>query len=115
MQGQGLRDSAQQLDEMGAVILGASFDTQAENLAFAEAQEFPFRLLSDTDRVVGTAYKVTRSTREQYAQYPRRYSYLIDPKGIIRRSYDVVDVAGHAAEVLADIRTLRAPASGGSE
>lgn len=115
MQGQGLRDSAHDFDEMGAVILGASFDTQAENLAFSDAQEFPFRLLSDTARSVGAAYEVTRSAHDQYAQYPRRYSYLIDPDGVIRRSYDVVDVAGHAAVVLADIRALQAQASGGGE
>ena len=115
MQGQGLRDSAREFDALGAVILGASFDTTAENLAFSDAQEFPFRLLSDTDRAVGRAYEVTRSAGEQYAQYPRRYSYLIDPEGVIRRSYDVVDVAGHAAVVLADISVLRASAPGGDE
>ena len=115
MQGQGLRDSAQEFEDMGAVILGASFDTQAENRAFSDAQEFPFQLLSDTDRIVGTAYEVTRSAGEQYAQYPRRYSYLIDPEGVIRHSYDVVDVAGHATAVLADIRALKASVAGGSE
>ncbi len=115
MQGQGLRDSAHEFDELGAVILGASFDTQAENRAFSDAQQFPFRLMSDTDRVVGTAYEVTRSAREQYAQYPRRYSYLINPEGVIRRSYDVVDVAEHAAVVLADIRVLQTSAPGGAE
>lgn len=115
MQGQGLRDSAREFDDIGAVILGASFDTQAENLAFSTAQEFPFRLLSDTDRAVGTAYEVARSAGEQYSQYPRRYSYLIGPDSVIQRSYDVVDVAGHAAVVLAGIRSLQASAAGGGE
>ncbi|CAB4897975.1 unannotated protein [freshwater metagenome] len=91
---------------MGAVILGASFDTREENLAFAEAQEFPFRLLSDVDHVVGAAYEVVRGPGEQYAQYPRRCSYLIDPQGVIRRSYDVADVVGHAAAVLRDLASL---------
>lgn len=108
MEGQGLRDSAQQFADANAVILGASFDAPADNLAFADAQEFPFALLSDTDRSVGTAYEVARPATDPYAQYPRRYSYLIDPDGIIRRAYDVADVAGHADEVLADIARLRA-------
>ena len=67
MQGQALRDNAAQFAELGAVILGASFDTPAENLAFAEAQDFPFRLLSDVDRSVGAAYGVVRPADDTYA------------------------------------------------
>jgi peroxiredoxin Q/BCP len=103
VQGQGLRDSAHRFDELNAVILGASFDTPAENLAFATAQEFPYRLLSDVDHQVGSAYEVTRAPDEKYADYPKRYSYLIDPTGVIVRAYDVTDVAGHAEQVLRDL------------
>ena len=103
MQGQGLRDSAQRFEELHAVILGASFDTPAENLAFADAQEFPYRLLSDVDRHVGAAYEVTRDIDDKYAHYPKRLSYLIDPTGVIVRAYDVTDVAGHAEQVLRDL------------
>jgi peroxiredoxin len=85
------------------VILGASFDTPAENLAFADAQEFPYRLLSDVDRRVGAAYEVTREPHEKYAEYPKRISYLIAPSGLIHKAYDVTDVAAHAGDVLADL------------
>ena len=86
--------------------MGASFDTPAENKAFAAAQEFPYRLLSDTDQAVGRAYGVTRAGDDQYSQFARRLSFLIDPEGVIRRVYTVADVAGHADEVLADIASL---------
>ena len=89
------------------MILGASFDTPEENLAFAKDQNFPYRLLSDVDRTVGTQYEVTRDPGEQYGQYARRYAYLIGPDGVIRQSYDVTDVAAHADAVLADIERLR--------
>ena len=36
---------------------GYRCDTSAENLAFAEAQNFPFHLLSDVDRAVGAKYE----------------------------------------------------------
>lgn len=108
MQGQALRDSADQFAAHRAVILGASFDTPAENFAFAEAQQLPFSLLSDVDRAVGTAYEVVRGADEKYAEYPRRHSYLIDPEGVIRRAYDVADVAAHATHVLRDLETLGA-------
>jgi len=55
------------------------------------------------DRTAGAAYQVTRDPGEKYADYPKRYSYLIDPNGVIVRAYDVTDVAGHAAQVLADL------------
>jgi peroxiredoxin len=74
-----------------------------ENRAFAEAQEFPYRLLSDVDRSVGAAYEVVRPADDPYAAYPRRHSYLVAPSGLIHRAYDVTDVAAHADEVLADV------------
>jgi len=88
-------------------VLGASFDTVEANHAFAAAQHFPFRLLSDVDRAVGERYHAVRPNGHQYADYPERISYLIDPDGVIRRSYAVHDVAGHAAEVIADLTELQ--------
>ncbi len=90
-------------------ILGASFDTPAENLAFAQAQDFPFRLLSDTDGSVAVAYEVARDPADKFAGYPRRYSYLIDPDGLIHRSYDVTDVSQHADVVIADVERTGRP------
>jgi len=89
-------------------VLGASFDTADENLAFATAQGFAYRLLSDVDRAVGTAYGVVRPSGHQYSDYPERASFLIDPDGIVRRVYEVTDVAHHAADVLADLAVLQA-------
>ncbi len=108
MEGQALRDRAQRFAELSAVILGASFDTSAENLEFATDQEFPFRLLSDVDRTVGEAYGVARAPDDKFAAFPRRYSFLIGPDGIIRHVYDVTDVAQHADVVLADIERATA-------
>ena len=98
-----MRDSAARFDQLDATILGASFDSPAENLAFAQAQKFPFRLLSDADHRVAAAYEVTREPGDKFAGFPRRYSYLIDPEGLIHRSYDVTDVARHAVDVIHDI------------
>jgi len=88
-------------------VLGASFDTPEDNRAFAEAENFGFALLSDTDRSVGRLYDAARPDDDPLASLPLRVSYLIDADGTIRRAYTVTDTAGHAAEVLADLRTLR--------
>ena len=63
-------------------------------------------LLADVDHSVGSAYGVVR-TGGPYVDYPFRHSFLIDPEGVVRRAYDVDDVARHAAVVLADLDTLR--------
>ncbi len=89
-------------------MLGASFDTIEENRAFAEAENFGFRLLSDVDRTVGRVYGAARGDDDPLASLPKRVSYLIDPDGMIRRVYAVSDTAGHAAEVIVDLEQLRA-------
>jgi peroxiredoxin Q/BCP len=101
-----LRDSAEAFEERNCAILGASFDSPEENRSFRDAQGFPFPLLADVDHSVGSAYGVVR-TGGPYADSPHRYSFLIDPEGVVRRAYDVDDVGRHAAHVLADLDTLR--------
>lgn len=93
-------------NELGAVILGASFDTPAANKRFADKQQFPFPLLSDVDHAIGTAYGVVRPAGHRWAAVPRRVTFLIDPARMVRRVYDVADVASHADEVLTDLREL---------
>jgi len=89
-------------------VLGASFDTPAENKAFADAQQFGFRLLSDVDRGTGRSYEVVRAPDEQYADMALRIAYLIGPDGVIRKAYQVTDPAGFADLVLTDLEDLRA-------
>jgi peroxiredoxin Q/BCP len=62
-------------------------------------------LLSDTDRSVGSAYQAERD--DDFADFPKRISYLIDPAGIIQKGYEVSDPAGHALVVLADLAALQ--------
>jgi len=58
------------------------------------------------DRAVGAQYGVVRDTGDSYAAYARRYAFLIGPDGMVRKSYDVTDVAAHADAVLADIEHM---------
>ena len=81
-------------------MLGASFDTVDANRAFAEKLRFPFRLLCDPDRVLGSTYG---ALDPDDPPYPRRISYLIGPDRRIVKAYATVKPAGHAAEVLADV------------
>ena len=89
-------------------VLGASFDPPDANRAFAEKNDFPFRLLSDVDTTVGQAYEVKRAPEEPRPEWPKRRTYLIDPQGVIRKAYRVKDVTTHPDEVLRDLAALQA-------
>ena len=39
-------------------MLGASFDDVDKNRAFAEKLGYPFKLLCDTERTIGAAYRL---------------------------------------------------------
>ena len=88
-------------------MLGISFDTPEDNKAFAEKHDFPFRLLSDPDKSVGSLYEALRDPGDKFADFSQRHSYLIDPEGTIAKAYDVTDPGGHAAVVLADLTALQ--------
>ena len=91
---------------MGCEILGISFDASEANKAFREKHDFPFRLLSDFGEQIGVAYE-TRDPGTEKVSFSKRLSYLIDPDGVIRRSYEVADIPAHPAEVLADLYELQ--------
>ncbi len=92
------------------MVVGASFDTVAEQKAFVDGEGFPFKLISDPDRTVGRAYDAERAEGEPYFEHglPRRISYLISPDGTVAKAYDLEsqDLAQHAAAVIADIKAL---------
>jgi len=81
-------------------VFGISFDTQAENRAFAEKQGYTFPLLCDTTRAVGLAYGACDTARDAYA---RRYTYVIGPDGRIEQALDTKDPKGQASVLLASL------------
>ena len=68
-------------------MLGASFDDPATNKRFADKHLFTFSLLSDVDQVIGTSYGVVRPADHKWAAMPRRVTFLIDPRKVVRRVY----------------------------
>ena len=106
LEGQALRDRGGDFASLGCRVVGLSFDTPEENKAWSDAQGFGFPLLSDVDHAVGRSYEVERAADDQYFAFPLRVSYLVDPSGIIRKTFAVAGVADHASEVLAAIAAL---------
>ena len=79
-------------------ILGASFDTVADNHTFAASAGLPFPLLCDTEHVLGQAYGAGR------AGFASRITYIIDEHGSITHSFSRVNTSTHAKEVLACVQ-----------
>jgi peroxiredoxin Q/BCP len=73
-----------------------SFDSPAENKAFAEKFNFNSPLISDTDRTIGTAY----GANVDPAKGAQRVGVVIDESGRIKQWHERVDARAWPTELL---------------
>ena len=108
LEGSDFRDLAADFRRARTRILGVSTDTLESHRKFREKMRFPFELGSDGDHALASLFGAWK----QKNMYGRRMmgversTFLIDPKGVIRREWRKVRVKGHAAEVLEAARGL---------
>ena len=79
-------------------MLGVSFDTPAENEAFAKKFNFNFPLLCDTDRKVGVLYGAADAGATKGGA--RRIGVIIGPDGKVKQYFPKVSAASFPAEAL---------------
>lgn len=84
-------------------MLGVSFDTAAENTAFATKFTFPFPLLCDAGRAIGLAYGACDAADAKNA---RRVGVVIDRQGKVAAWHAKVDAKGFPAQALAAVASL---------
>ena len=94
----GIRDNYLKLQEK-AVVIGVSKDSVLSHKEFAEKYHLPFTLLSDPEKEIIKAYDADGA-------FTQRITYLIDPKGIIVKTYPKVNPAMHAQEILNDLNSI---------
>ena len=102
MEANQLRDSWNDLEELGIAVLGVSFDSPEKNRKFAEKNGLPFQLLSDGDHELAKSVGASRTL----IPYAKRISYLVGPDGRVLKAYPKVDPSTHASEVLEDYRAI---------
>ena len=103
------RDNWSRLEALGVQIYGISKDSVKSHQGFIAKQGLPFRLLSDPDaqllKALGSFGRKVMYGKEM--QGIIRSTYLIDPKGVIRKSWPKVSVKGHVQAVLEALEALR--------
>ena len=100
-EGRGLRDQFAKFQAAGVAIYGVSFDTPADNARFVAAEQFPFQLLSDSQRVLARQVGAADASDQPMA---RRISYLVGADGKVLEAYASVTPATHASQVLGDLQ-----------
>ena len=100
------RDNLNRLKSSGASVLGVSADSVESHRRFKEKQSLNFPLLSDPDHEALEAYGVWR----EKSLYGRKFmgivrsTFIIDAKGVVRKVFSPVKVAGHVDAALAALR-----------
>lgn len=78
-------------------MFGVSFDSPEDNAAFAAKNDFPFQLLSDSNRSLALALGIVDSDSAWWAP---RMTFLVGPDGVITQVIDTDDARTQAAEIL---------------
>ena len=84
-----------------AAIVGVSVDSVDSHVQFCTKENLTFKLLADPSHGVVEKYGSFGGVVAQ------RNTFLIDPKGVIRKVYTGVKPAGHSAELLTDLSELQ--------
>ena len=88
-------------EALNAQIIGVSADDVASHESFCESEGLVFPLLSDVKGQVSRAYGSWMTGRSL------RHTYLIDPHGILQKTYLGVRPAIHSQEVLVALKELQ--------
>ena len=85
-----------------AAIVGVSVDSVDSHVQFCTKENLTFKLLADPEHQVVEKYGSFGANK-----MATRNTFLIDPKGVIRKVYTGVKPNEHSAEVLAELNALQ--------
>lgn len=103
------RDDISAIKKLGAVVFGVSADSEKTHQKFTAKHDLNFPLLADVNHEVAEKY----GAWQEKSLYGRKYwgiarvTYIIDENGKIAKAYEKVKPAGHSAEVIDAIKSLK--------
>lgn len=98
-----LRDGHTDLLAAGVTVLGVSADDVDSHAAFAKKFSLPFSLLADPEKKIIEAYGV----KAPLLPMAKRWTFIIDRKGVIREIISSVKTKEHDKQVLEVVAKLK--------
>jgi peroxiredoxin Q/BCP len=102
----GIRDAFGEFERAGALVLGVSPDDERSHVKFRDKYDLPFPLLADTGHEVAERYGVWGEKKFMGRTYlgVKRWTFVIDEEGNVKKVFPDVKPAQHADTVLAALR-----------
>ncbi len=110
IQGKSFTATKADFDAAGIKVIGVSADDVASHKNFCNKFAFTIDLLADTDARLMKSLGIGQK-EWQGMNFWERTSFVVDPKGVIRKVYERVNPEGHERVLLGDIAELQAKAA----
>ncbi len=100
------RDNYESFQDLDAVILGVSPDSEDSHKKFIDKHDLPFELLVDEDKKVAEQFGVWQLKNKFGKEYMGivRSTFIIDKEGVLQKEFRNVQVKGHVEKALNYIR-----------
>jgi len=101
------RDARDAIAEFGnATVLGVSKDTPKSHKKFANKHQLNFTLLSDPEHRTIEAYGAWGLKKFMGREYQgiKRNTYLINPDGMLVKTYENVSPTDHVGQIIRDLK-----------
>ncbi len=106
LQGKSFTEQKAQFEKLNVVVVGLSQDDVKSHKDFCNKFSFTVELLSDSKAELLNGLGVGQ-TEYKGTMYWNRTTFLVDPKGMIRKVYQQVKPEGHEAVLLNDIQEFQ--------
>jgi len=107
IQGKSFTASKQDFDDANIAVVGVSEDDVQSHKNFCNKFSFTIDLLADPNHELLQAAGVGQSDYKG-TMYWNRTSFVIDPEGNLRKTYQKVNPEGHEQVLLNDIKAMQA-------
>lgn len=106
IQGKSFTATRDEFDAAGISVVGVSQDDVTSHKCFSDKFDFKVELLADTDASLMNKLGIGQSEWNGMKFWDRS-TFVVDPKGTLRKVYEKVNPQGHEQVLLEDIKKLR--------